>query len=55
MKLDIRELRRDVGSLREALEVLRHQLTRSVLSLKIWMLLLNGAMLAVMARGFKGS
>jgi hypothetical protein len=40
-------------SLREAIEVLRHEMTRSSLSHKVWMLLSNGAMLAVMARGFK--
>jgi predicted RNase H-like nuclease (RuvC/YqgF family) len=57
MKIDIRELRHDVASLREEMRKgdasLREALTRSALSHKVWMLLSNGAMLAVMARGFK--
>jgi hypothetical protein len=46
-------IRNGDASLREDLERLRREMTSSAPSHKIWMLLLNGAILGVVARGFK--
>lgn len=46
MRLDLRELRKEIAELRD-------RLTRGLAANRIWMLLQSAAILGVMARGFK--
>jgi hypothetical protein len=64
LKADGRQIRSELGSLNARVaalqdemhvsdEKLRHQMMRTSLSQKIWMLSIAGTLLAVMAHGFK--
>ncbi|HWM68669.1 MAG TPA: hypothetical protein VNO35_18915 [Steroidobacteraceae bacterium] len=60
MKVDIREGRKEQGSLKAEIASLRDEMhvgfgnvQRELLSTRIWMFSLVGALLAVMAHGFK--
>lgn len=58
LKTDVRELRKDIGEMRKEFGDLRsdvgemrREVTRGLLQARIWMLVLCGAMLGIMARG----
>jgi hypothetical protein len=52
-KLDIREIRKDMGAMDKKIADLDRTLTRSLASNRVWVLLQGAAILGVLARGFK--